>query len=86
VRRYDDYSQFRINVSMSAEIDEKKTLEIDMEGSVTTKIEEEGFFSSVFAEFYLQGLYERTTALSKKGLEEARKDMESSIAALAKKS
>lgn len=81
VRRYDDYSQFRISVLLRGESNSRSVLEIFMSGSVRTKVEEEGHFTSVFAEYYLQSTYDRIMPAMKHDLSSARQNLEKIIRA-----
>ena len=82
IRRFDDYSQFRISLLLNGEMNHRAFLEISLSGSVRTRIEEEGFFSTVFSEFYLENLYQRTTRHAKEELVKAGKDLEKNIATI----
>ncbi|MBI2578502.1 MAG: hypothetical protein HYW26_02195 [Candidatus Aenigmarchaeota archaeon] len=79
IKHYDDYSQSRIMISMNGESNSRSFLEIGMNGVTRTKIEEEGFFSSVFTEFYLEGIYQDVTRRAREEVIKSGKELEKSV-------
>lgn len=85
IRHYDDYSKFVISISLYGESNLRSALEVDMTGKVKTRIVEEGFFTSVFAEFYLENIYHNTIRRAKDDIKEAQKNLEKNIEIMTKK-